>query len=60
MSGIDGIRTYLKDHILLFLSDICFHFLHSYVRALLIWSFGFGDISLFNIIYSYKFLLVSS
>ena len=60
MSGIDGSRSYLEDYILLFLFDVCFHFLHSYVRVLSLWNFGLGDISLFNFIYSDKFLHLSS
>ena len=38
--------------------DVCFHFLHSYVRILSLWNFGFGDKSLVNFIYSHKFNLV--
>ena len=48
MSGIDGIGCCLEDRILLFLFDVCFHFLHGYVRVFLLWNFGFGDISLFD------------
>ena len=50
MSRIDGIRSCLEDYILLYFFDVCFHFLHSYARVLLLWNFGFGDISLFNFI----------
>ena len=50
MSGIDEIRGCLEDYILLFLFDVCFHFLHGYVRVLSLWNFGFGDISLFDFI----------
>ena len=60
MSRKYGIRSNLEDYILLFIFDVCFHFLHSYVRVLSLWNFGFGDISSFNFIYSYKFLLVFS
>ena len=44
MSGMDGIRSFLEDYILLFLFDVYFHFLHSYVRVLSLWNFGFSDI----------------
>ena len=54
----DGIKSCLEYYSLLFLFDACFHFLHNYVRVLSLWNFGFGDVSPFNFIYSYKFLLV--
>ena len=60
MSGIDGIKSCLEDYSLLFPFDVCFYFLHSYVRVLSLWNFGFGDISMFNFKYSYMFLLVPS
>ena len=50
--SINGIRSCLEDYTLLFLFHVCFRFLHSYVRILLLWNFGFGNISLFNFIYS--------
>ena len=60
MSGMDRIKSCFEDYILLFLFDVCFHFFYSYVRVLSVWNFGFGDISLFNFIYSAKFRLVFS
>ena len=59
MSRIDGKRRRLGNYIL-FIFDVCFHFLHSYVRVLLLRNFGFSDKSLFNFIYFFKFLLVFS
>ena len=58
-----GIRICLEDYIYIYIYiyfDVFFLFLYSYFRVLLLWNFGFGDISLLNFIYSVKFLLVFS
>ena len=52
-------RLYIYIYIYIYF-DVFFLFLYSYFRVLLLWNFGFGDISLLNFIYSVKFLLVFS